>query len=76
MTGYLRQVDGGAHAERHCFAMQESRVCGLGFERVAERVSEIQDAAEVAFPLIGGHDLGFDAHRIGDDTLEGLRPVV
>ena len=53
MAGALCQVHGGAHAPGHRFAMQEARVAGLRFERVAEGVAEVQDAAEVAFALVG-----------------------
>ena len=34
-------------------------VAGLGFERVAEGVAEIQDAAQVAFALVAGDHLAF-----------------
>ena len=53
MAGALRQVDGGAHAQSHRLAVQEARVAGLRFERVAEGVAEVQDAAQVAFALVG-----------------------
>ena len=67
----LGQVDGGAHAQRHRLAVQKARVGGLGFERVPEGVAEIQDAPQIAFPLVGGDHFGFHAHRFGDDVVDG-----
>ena len=49
----LGQVDGGAHAAGDRLAVQEARVGGLGFQRVAEGVAEIQDAPQIAFALVG-----------------------
>ena len=67
------QVDGGAHAPRDGLAMQEARVVRLGFQRVPERVAEIQDAAQVAFAFVAGNHFGLHAHALGDDVVHRLR---
>ena len=36
--------------QRHRLAVQEARVLRLRFERMAERVAEIQDAAQIRLP--------------------------
>ncbi len=69
----LAQEDGGAHAEGDGLAMQEAGVAGFGFEGVAEGVAEIEDAAEVAFALVGGDHFALHADGIGDDAVHGVR---
>ena len=66
----LPQVDGGAHAPSHRFAVEETRVAGLGLERMAEGVAEIENAAEVAFALVARDHFAFHPHGIGDDAVD------
>jgi len=40
---------------------------------VPHGVAEIQDAPQVALAFVGGHDLGFDPHRIRDDSIDQRR---
>ena len=68
-----RQVDGGAHAPGDGLAVQKADVAGLGLERVAEGVTEIQDAAQIAFALVAGDHFGFHADGIADDAVDGVR---
>ena len=52
--------------------MQEPRVARFSFERVAEGVAEIQNAAQAAFALVGGNHLHLHAHGVGDDAVHGI----
>ena len=65
----FRQDAGGAHAPRDRFAVQEPFVARFGLERMAEGVTEIEDAAEIALALIGGDHFSLNADRRGDDAL-------
>ena len=69
----LRQVNGRAHAPRHGLAVQEARVAGFGFQRVAEGVAEIQDAAQIAFAFVAADHFGFHADGVVDDAVDGVR---
>ena len=60
----LRQCSRRVHAESHCLAMQEALVLGLGFERMAHGMAEVQDPPQVALAFVGGDHFGFDAHGI------------
>ena len=73
MARQLAQEGGGAHAEGDGLSVQETGVAGFGFESVAEGVAEIEDAAEVAFALVGGDHFALHADGIGDDAVDGLR---
>src|ERR1017187_26807 len=61
VAGQFAQVNGGAHAPRHGLTMQKAGVSGFGLERMAKGVTEIQDAAQVAFPFVARDHLGFHA---------------
>ena len=43
---------------------------------MAEGVTEVEDAAEAGFPLVGGDDLGFDADGFGDDVVDEVVALV
>jgi hypothetical protein len=47
--------------------MAEAAVAGDRFERVADGVSEVQDAAQAPFALVGHDHIGLDAAAIGND---------
>ena len=53
--------------------MQETRVAGLGFDRVSDRVAEIQDTAQIAFFLIRRDHFGFDAYGRCNQSIQGPR---
>ena len=59
----------GAHPPRYGLAVKEARVLCLGFERMPERVAEIENAAEPGFPFVRGYHFGLDPHGFGDDVI-------
>ncbi len=61
---------GGDHAPAHRFAVQQPPVVRFCLQRVADGVSEIQDAALAAFPLVGAYHLGFHPNAFGDQSLQ------
>ena len=78
-TLVLRSRDGAAGqsdfagrdgAPGDSFAMQQLPVSGGGFDGVADGVAEIENHAQTAFVLIGGHDGGFHADGGDDDLLQ------
>ena len=50
--------------------MKELRILGFCFERMADGVAEIQDAAEPSFAFVGGNDFGLNPDGVGDDSLD------
>src|SRR5262249_22014892 len=63
MAGQLGEPRRRLHPERDRLTMQKSRVTGLGFERVADGVAEVQDLAQPALALVRGNDFGLDPDR-------------
>jgi hypothetical protein len=49
------------------FAVAETAVPGDGFERVAGRMAEVEDAPRPGFAFVEGHDVRLDPARLGDD---------
>ena len=47
------------HAPGDRFAVQEMPVSGLGLERVADGMAEVQHPAQTIFALVGGNYFGF-----------------
>ena len=43
---------------------------GLGFESVANGVSEIENLTQAVLAFIGRNDVCFQTHRVGDDFLQ------
>ena len=60
----------GHHAPGDGFTVQEVLVTGFGFQRVADGVSEIEDAAQAGFALVGGNHLGLHLHTFGDQPFQ------
>ncbi len=54
------------HADRDRFAVQQLAVAALGFERVAERVSEIEQRALAGLALVARDDAGLVAAAESD----------
>ena len=52
--------------------MEESGVSGLRFERVPERMTEIQNAAQTRFLFVRRNDFRFDPHRFGDQPVHNF----
>ena len=69
-AGGDREKRGGDHAPADGFAVQEAAVAGGGFERVAERVAEIQYLAQAAFAFVGADDPRLDGGRARNDVGE------
>lgn len=53
--------------------MQKITVFGFGLESMADGVSQIQDTAQIAFPLVGRDDFRLQAHRFSDHVLNRVR---
>jgi hypothetical protein len=53
--------------------MQETCVLRLGFERMPERMPEVQDPAQSRFPLVGAHHLRLDSYRFSHNMFQRLR---
>ena len=61
------RAHGRLHPERDRLAMQKPRVRRLGLQSVANRMAEVQNLAQAAFPLVGGNHFRLDPNRFGDD---------
>ena len=53
--------------------MAEAAVLRDRFERVADGVAEVEDAAQAALALVLRHDVGLDAARLDDGRHEHRR---
>src|SRR5450432_1052967 len=69
-TNLRRNLCGGDHSPGHGFSVEKMTIGGGGFESVADGVSEIQDAAKIAFFFIRGNHLRFQTNGFGQYPCE------
>src|SRR6266566_38434 len=58
------QQGGGTHPPGHRLSMQELRISSLSFQRMSERMAEVQDTPPVLLFLISRYNTGFDSYGI------------
>src|SRR4051812_41417872 len=64
---------GASHADGNGLAVKKVTVAGRRFERVADRVTVVQDNAQSGLTLVGPDDLSLELNRAADDIPEQHR---
>src|SRR5215469_13038118 len=63
-------VGRGNHTPGDGLAVQQASVVCFGFERVTNRVAQVEDASQAPFVLIGRNDFGFEFYRLRNQPFE------
>src|SRR4051794_32105085 len=62
-----RKAQRAGHTDAHSLAVAQIAVARDGFDRVADRVAEVEDLADILIALVGGDDLQLRARALKND---------